>query len=263
MEKIISKDGTPIAFWRSGKGPPLVLVHGSTADHSTTWKFVLPELEMKFKCFAVDRRGRGGSGDSKPYYLQREAEDIVAIVDSIGEPVNLLGHSYGGLCAIEASLLTSNLRKLILYEGVTLNGAKIYRPGFIERLETILKKGDVEGIIVTMLRELLNTPSHEIDMLRQDGSWKVRVANAPTIPRECRAESQYVFEPERFKHMRIPTILLVGSESPAYQQRDAEGVARALPNGRVVILPGQGHAAMHTASDLFLREVLRFLEAKR
>ena len=263
MEKIISKDGTPIAFWRSGKGPPLVLVHGSTADHSTTWKFVLPELEMKFKCFAVDRRGRGGSGDSKPYYLQREAEDIVAIVDSIGEPVNLLGHSYGGLCAIEASLLTSNLRKLILYEGVTLKGANIYPVGFIEQLEILLKKGDVEGVIVTMVRELVNMAQKEIDMLRRDASWKVRVANAPTIPRECRAESEYVFQPKRFKDMRAPTLLLVGSESPAYQRSDAEGVARALPNSRVVILPGQGHAAMHTASDLFLREVLRFLEAKR
>src|SRR3989304_1995514 len=253
MEKIISKDGTPIAFWRSGKGPPLVLVHGSTADHSTTRKFVLPQLEMKFKFLAVDRRrpggrrGRGGSGDSKPYYLHGEAEDIVAIVDSIGEPVNLLGHSYGGLCAIEASLLTSNLRKLILYEGVTLKGANIYPVGFIEQLEILLKKGDVEGVIVTMVRELVNMPQKEIDMLRQDASRKVRVANAPTIPRECRAESEYVFQPKRFKDMRAPTLLLVGSESPAYQRSDAEGVARALPNSRVVILPGQGHAAMYTA----------------
>src|SRR5262245_47536702 len=100
METVISRDGTRIAFWRSGTGPPLVLVHGGTADHTTTWRYVREDLEQHFTLHAMDRRGRGGSGDSPSYDLQREAEDIAAIVDSIGEPSNLLGHSYGGLCAI-------------------------------------------------------------------------------------------------------------------------------------------------------------------
>lgn len=123
MQTVISKDGTRIAFWRSGSGPPLLLVHGATADHTTTWRFVLPELEQHFAVYAMDRRARGSSGDTLPYDLQREAEDVVAVVESIGEPVNLLGHSYGGLCAIEAALLTENLRRLILYEGVPLRGS--------------------------------------------------------------------------------------------------------------------------------------------
>src|SRR5207253_10380171 len=110
-----SKDGTRIAFARSGDGPPLVLVHGTTADH-TRWAPILGELEARFTVHAMDRRGRGGSGDAQDYSLEKEFDDIVAVVDSIGEPVHLLGHSYGALCSLEASLLTKNIRKLVLYE---------------------------------------------------------------------------------------------------------------------------------------------------
>ena len=112
---VTSKDGTPIAYWRSGEGPPLVLVHGTTADHSR-WTPVLPAFEQRFTVCAVDRRDRGGSGDSEDYSIEREFEDVAAVVDSIGEPVDLLGHSYGAVCALEAALLTRNVHKLVLYE---------------------------------------------------------------------------------------------------------------------------------------------------
>ena len=109
-ETITFRDGTPVAYWRSGEGPPLVLVHGTAADHSR-WRPVLPALEEHFTVYAVDRRGRGGSGDSDDYTVEREFEDVAAVVDSIGESVNLLGHSYGGLLALEATLLTGNVRQ--------------------------------------------------------------------------------------------------------------------------------------------------------
>ena len=144
MHAIASRDGTRIAFWRSGRGPPLLLVHGATADHTTTWRFVLQDFEQRFSVYAMDRRGRGGSGDSASYALQREAEDIVAIIDCIGEPVNLLGHSYGGLCAIEAALLTDKLRKLILYEEVPLRVTDGYEPAIIDPFEPQREAGDVE-----------------------------------------------------------------------------------------------------------------------
>ena len=136
---VTSKDGTPVAYWRSGEGPPLVLVHGTTADHSR-WAPVLQAFERHFSVCAVDRRGRGGSGDSEEYALEREFEDVAAVVDSLGEPVNLLGHSYGAVCALEAALLTSNVRKLVLYEpGMNVNGEEMYPPGFIDRLDGLLK----------------------------------------------------------------------------------------------------------------------------
>jgi pimeloyl-ACP methyl ester carboxylesterase len=262
MQTVASRDGTRIAFWKSGAGPPLLLVHGGTADHTTTWRFVLQEFERRFTIYAMDRRGRGGSGDSAAYNLQREAEDIVAIIDSIGEPVNLLGHSYGGLCAIEAALLTTNLRRLILYEAVPLRGPDGYKPGIIDRLEAMRRGGDVEGMLVAMFRELVEMPAEELELLRsQRDAWAVRLGNAPTLPRELRAEESYIFSPERFTGMLTPTLLLVGGDSPLREQSNARGVAEALPDARVVALPGQQHAAMYSAPEAFVREVVRFLDA--
>lgn len=260
MQAITSRDGTRIAVWRSGAGPPLLLVHGATADHTTTWRFVLPEFERRFTVYAMDRRGRGGSGDSTAYDLQREAEDIVAIIESIGQPVNVLGHSYGGLCAIEAALLTTNLSRLILYEAVPLRGTDGYKPGIIDRLEALLQSGDVEGMLVALFRDLVEMPPEELELMRsQRDAWETRLKNARTMPRELRVEESYVFAPERFTSMRTSTLLLVGGDSPLREHSNAKGVADALPNAEVVTLPGQQHVAMYSAPEVFVREVVGFL----
>jgi pimeloyl-ACP methyl ester carboxylesterase len=98
MMSIASRDDTKIAYARSGDGPPLVLVHGTAADHSR-WTSVLAALEQRFTVYAMDRRGRGASGDSADYAIAHEFDDVAALVDSIGEPVVLLGHSYGAISA--------------------------------------------------------------------------------------------------------------------------------------------------------------------
>jgi pimeloyl-ACP methyl ester carboxylesterase len=260
MQTVTSRDGTRIAFWKSGGGPPLLLVHGATADHTTTWRFVLAELERRFTVHAMDRRGRGGSGDSATYALQREAEDVAAVIDAIGGDVSVLGHSHGGLCALEGALLTTNLGALILYEAVPYGGADRSRSDVIDRLVALLEAGDVEGMLITMLRDLVGMPPGDVELLRsQREAWAVRLANAPTAPRELRASDRYTFEPARFQAMRAPTLLLVGGESPAAELEDARRVAEALPDARVVVLPGQAHVAMHTAPELFVGEVARFL----
>jgi pimeloyl-ACP methyl ester carboxylesterase len=257
---VTSRDGTPIAFWRSGSGPPLLLIHGATADHTTTWRFVRPELERHFTVLAMDRRGRGGSGDGPEYDLQREAEDVAAVVEAMGEPVNVLGHSHGALIALEAALRTRKIRRLVLYEGVPLRGTDLFAPGSIQRLEALLEAGDMEAMLVTMFRDVVQMPPEEIELLRsQQDAWSIRLGNARTLPRELRANEGYVFEPDRFRAMRAPTLLLVGADSPTREQRSAEAVARALPDGRVGILAGQQHAAMYAAPALFVAEVLRFL----
>jgi pimeloyl-ACP methyl ester carboxylesterase len=261
MHTVSSGDGTRIAYWRSGTGPPLLLVHGTVSDHTTVWPLVLPALERRFTVYAMDRRGRGGSGDTPPYDLQREAEDVAAVVDSIGEPVDVLAHSYGGLCAIEASLLTGNVRRLIIYEGVTLHGTNAVRPGVVDRLDARLHAGDIEGMLTAFLREVAGASPEDIELLRsQRDAWAVRLQNAPTIPRELRALEAYTFGPDAFSNLQTATLLLVGEESPPHELEEARGVAAALPDARVVVLPGQQHIAMHTAPELFVAEVVRFLE---
>jgi pimeloyl-ACP methyl ester carboxylesterase len=258
METIISTDGTKIAYQRSGTGPPLVLVHGTTADH-TRWSPVLSAFEQHFTVYAVDRRGRGDSGDTEPYAIEREFEDLVALVNSIEEPVFLLGHSYGALCSLEAALRTTHLRKLALYEPPIPTGIEIYPSEVVTRIQALLEAGDREGAVTTFLQDIARVPPHEMEILRSASSWPARVAAAHTILREMRGSNEYVFEPARFTGLATPALLLLGGDSPAFFKAAIEAVHAALPKSRVVVMPGQQHTAMNSAPELFIRALLQFL----
>lgn len=258
MEQATSSDGTVIGFCRSGAGPALLLVHGTTTDH-TRWSPILPLLEPHFTVFAMDRRGRGGSGDSPEYDIQRESEDVAAVVDAIGEPVHVLGHSYGGVCSLEASILTERMTRLILYEPPIPTGAVLYAPEIPVQMQVLIVRGELEAALELMMREVVRMPEHELKVYRQLPAWKVRVALAPTIPRELTIDRTYRFDPGKFANHRVPTLLLLGGDSPEPFSRAVEVVRSALPDSRVVVLPGERHIAMDTNPDLFVDEVVRFL----
>lgn len=258
MDIIPSRDGTPIAVERSGKGPPLILVHGSTADH-TRWGKILPKLDGRFTVWAMDRRGRGQSGDAAAYALEQEFDDVAAVVEAAGPGASLLGHSFGALCAMEAALRVVGLGRLILYEpAFPVGAAPLYPPGLIARLKSILDRGDRERFLLTFFKAAAGTPDHELAALRADPSWQRRLAIAHTALREM-ADGEYRFEPARFAALAVPTLLLIGENSPAELTAPSRALASALPGSRVVVLEGQGHVAMTTAPDLFLNAVLAFL----
>lgn len=114
VTRVVSHDGAEIAYWTSGEGPPLVLVHGASSNH-TTWDPLLPYLQPHATVHTLDRRGRGASGDGPDYDIAREFEDVAAVVDAVaatfGSAVGVFGHSYGGHCAFGAASLTSNIRR--------------------------------------------------------------------------------------------------------------------------------------------------------
>lgn len=257
METIRSKDGTRIAYERSGTGPALVLVHGTTADH-TRWAPVLPMLERIFTVYAVDRRGRGQSGDAADYSIEREYEDIAAVVSSIPGPVNLLGHSYGALISLEATLRVTNLNRLILYEPPIPSGVPIYPPGARTKIQALLDVGDREGVLLAFYRDVVGMPEHQIAVMRREPAWAARVAAAHTIPREF-ADEDYVFESSRFKNLDVPTMLLEGENSPEHLKAGTAAVHATLPSSRIVVIPGQQHVAMSTAPELFVCLVTGFL----
>ena len=173
----------------------------------------------------------------------------------------MLGHSYGAVCALEAALLTRNLRKLVLYEpGMNVTGEQIYPPGFIDRIDALLEAGDRDAVISTMFSDLVGMPHEEMEYLRSLPAWQERVKAAHTVPRELRADEVYLFDPERFGNLGVPTLLLRGGDSPDFQKAADKAVDEALPNCRIVVMSSQGHAAMNTGTDLFTTEVLRFLE---
>jgi len=240
-----------------------VLVHGAVASHAR-WAPILPTLRQHFSVYAVDRRGRGESGDADAHAIEREFEDIAAVVDSIGEQVNqqvnLLGHSSGAIFSLEAALLSQNIHKLVLYEPpLPLAGFQLYPEGIVERLQALLDAGDREGVVVTFYREVAGITSRELALSQSQPAWSARVAAAHTITREIRAHKRYRFEPERFKDMSTSTLLLLGGESHLFMKASVEAVNAALPNSRIAVMPGQQHIAMSTAPELFLREVIGFL----
>ena len=258
LEQVASRDGTSIAVWRSGEGPPLVLVHGTTADHSR-WAPVLPALEERFTVLAIDRRGRGRSGDAEDYALEREFEDVAAVVDGVGRPVDVLGHSYGGICALEAALLTGNVRRLVLYEPPL--GFVRAAPGVAQRLEALLEAGERDEMLAVFFAEVAGVPADQVELMRSLPAWQARLAAADTVPREERANNEYVFDPDRLADVQAPTLFLLGGDSPEPFRLAAEAVQAALADCRVVVMPGQRHAAMDTGTELFVAEVLGFLDA--
>jgi pimeloyl-ACP methyl ester carboxylesterase len=260
MLTVTSADGTSIAYRRSGSGPPLVLVHGTTADHSR-WARVLPGLEAHFTVYAVDRRGRGSSGDHADYALAREFEDIAAVVEAIGEPVFLLGHSYGAICSLEAARLTRAVRRLILYEPPIPVGTSLYEPDVPERIQALVDGGEPEAGLELFVREVVKMPEHELAVYRTLPQWQVRVALAGTIPRELVLDRSYRFDAARYAALDMPTLLLLGGDSPPIFREAIELLDATLPHSRIAILPGQQHVAMDTAPDLFLQEVTAFLTA--
>ena len=264
LTHVTSPDGTEIAVFISGEGRPLVVVPGTTSDH-TTWRLVLPLLEPHVTVHAVDRRGRGASGDSPDYSLAREYADVAAVVDAAatasGTPVDLLGHSYGGNVAFGAALLTDNIRRLMLYEGwpVPNIAHRTYAPTVIRHLELLLAQGRAEEMPEEAFRNVVMMSEEEITSIKTAPTWPARVAAAATVPRELRAFGEQAFDPGWAARILRPVLLLVGSETPDEIKADPETVAAALPDARIRVLEGQMHVAHLTDPETFAEHVLTFL----
>ena len=257
-----SRDGTRVACHVTGRGTPLVLVHGTTADHAR-WAPLLSALEQRFTVYALDRRGRGASGDAAEYALDREVDDLVAVIEQIGGPVDLLGHSFGAIVSLEAAPRLPDLHRLALYEPPIPTATPLVTPPLIARLDALVAAGEREQAVATFLAEGPRLPPHELAVMRTLPAWPARVAAAHTIPRELRASTEYRLDASRFAALRVPTLLLLGGASPPPFRAALERVQAAIPHAQLAVMPNQQHAAMDTAPDLFLRELLPFLGAHR
>jgi len=263
LETITSADGTEIAFERTGSGPPLVLVYGNGDVHQF-WEEgdVRPTLADHCTVYVIERRGRGESGDATGYELEREAEDVAAVVEAVNEPVTLLGHSGGALYSLEAALRTDNLRNLVLYEPPIQAGEhELDVDEELADLETLIDRGENEQALESFLRNVAGLPPEELDALRSAPVWPEMVEAARTLPRELQAIRDYEFETARFAAVTTSTLLLSGSQSPPLYRGATEAVDQALPNSRITTFEGEQHMAMHTARDRFIEEVVTFVQA--
>jgi pimeloyl-ACP methyl ester carboxylesterase len=261
LATVVSRDGIPIVSELRGHGPPLLMVHGSAVDH-TRWGGVTSALAEHFTLHMMDRRGRGKSGDGPAYAIEREFEDVAAVLEAIEAPACVLGHSYGAICALGAARLTTRIVRMALYEPpLPVPGRPAGAPDDLgQRLETILATGDRAQVAATFLREVLHMGEAELARLRRTSSWLVHLAAAATLPREVSGASTHRFVAQSFAEVHVPTLFLLGNRSPAHLQASTR-MAAALPQSRVEILAGHGHAAMITGPRAFLEKVLPFLMA--
>jgi pimeloyl-ACP methyl ester carboxylesterase len=213
----------------------------------------------------MDRRGRGASGDAPDYELAREYEDVAAVVDAAAEasgaPVDLYGHSHGGIVAFGAATLTSNIGKLVLYEGWPVPDPEVYAlpPGLQNRMDALLAAGNRDAVVVTLFRELELLSDQDMAAFKAAPSWPGRVAAAHTIGREVRAETTARLDPEQAARITVPVLLLTGEHSSDPARADIEAVAAALPDARIVVLEGQEHVADVLVPEVFARHLLGFV----
>jgi pimeloyl-ACP methyl ester carboxylesterase len=255
--RVTSKDGTPIAFECIGSGPSLVMVHGGIGDR-TRWTPMSPLLSPRFTVCAMDRRGHGASGDSREYGLQKEGEDIAAVVESRPPPVYVLGHSYGGVAALEATNQTSKIAKLVLYEPPIEDHIQA---GVVERIEQLIQAGDRDAAVATFLREVVKLSDREIESMRTGPGWNGYVRGIDAHPRQMRALMGYHFDAQRSKaSVKMPTLLLTGSETGSPDLKQAiKTLEASLPQATVVVLQGQQHNAMDTGRQMLADAVTTFL----
>lgn len=257
LETVVSSDGTTIAFRRTGNGPPLVLLHGTGRDRSH-WARVLPKLSRHATVFAIDRRGRGGSGDAVGYEIEREVEDAIAVIEAIGAPVFLLGHSYGAIIALEVAIRIDRLLGLVLYEPPFTAGTDRVPFDLADRIEVLLASGKREAALLAFLVDAARYPAMEITVQRARRDWPSRLSTAHTLSRELRQVNRYTFDPVRFADSRVTCLLLLGSRSPDFFRHATEQIHKALPDSDLVLLPEQGHNAMDSAPALLSASVLSF-----
>ena len=256
---VTSKDGTRIAFECGGKGPDLLIVHGGTGDRRR-WKPLLPLFATRFTVCAMDRRGHGESEKGPDYSLQKEFEDVAAAVNSRPGPVFVLGHSIGGVFALEAAFLTKKISKLVLYEPPLQD---LDHTAVADRMEKLIQAGNREEALLAFLREIVKMSPKEIETMKARPVWPDRVAGIDIQIREIRALTKYRFDANRMKKLELPTLLLAGSETPSPQLKQAiRSLLDALPNRTLIVFEGEGHNAMDTIPEKFAEAVTEFLLGK-
>ena len=254
--RITAPGGVTVSYSKYGSGPALVLVHGGFSDDETNWEFVKPMLEERFSVYAVARRGRGDTDATNGHSLEDEARDVDAVIQSIGEPVFLLGHSYGAHCSLAAAALgAGSIRKLVLYEAPW---PPALTTSLLERLEVLAAAGAWEDFATTFFRDGLSVPVDELQTLRATGLWAPIVADARASLGDLRALTRYDFQAERFRGLDVPVLLQIGRESPRHLYV-TDALAAVLPDMRIEELPGQAHEGMTTAPEMYAEAVTRFL----
>ena len=244
MSHVKSKDGTAIAYERSGRGPALILVDGALCSRAFGPSPKLaPLLARHFTVFAYDRRGRGDSGDTPPYSPERELEDIAALLEAAGGSACVLGLSSGGALALAAAASGLPVTKVVAYEPPYVDdsgqrGGAAYE-GHLTRL---IVDGNRGGAVKYFMKDMVGAPAPLVVMLRlMPWIWRKLEAAAPTRPYDAAVMTAFRIPRTGFASIRVPTLVMNGAKTDPRLREAARAIADVIPTARHRELAGQTH----------------------
>jgi len=242
MNQVASKDGTTIAFDRLGDGPAVILVSGGSVDRQSN-AGVAANLASDFTVFNYDRRGRGPSGDTPPYAIEREVDDIEAVVGAAGGSAYLYGSSSGAaLALIAAEALPGKITKLALWEPPYILDPNARPPADqVEQYNTMLAEGRRGDAAQYFMEKVVRMPAEFVAGARSQPWWAATEALAHTLPYDATIMGDYSLPTDLAKAVTIPTIVLDGGASFGFMGPTADALAKVLPKGQRRTLAGQEH----------------------
>jgi len=261
MEKVISKDGTAIAYERTGSGPPLILIDGALCSRAFgPMPKLAALLARKFTVFIYDRRGRGDSLDTPPYAKERELEDVDALIQAAGGSAHLLGLSSGGALALEAAAKGLRVERVVAYEPPFVQEAgprtEVKHREKLEQLISENRRGDA---VAYFMRDMVGAPGAMVVMMKlMPWIWRKLKAVAHTLPYDAAVMGNWTVPTNRLAGVRVPTLVCHGGKTDERLKVAARAVAAAIPGAKHTELAGQTH---NVRPDVLVPAVEAFLEA--
>jgi pimeloyl-ACP methyl ester carboxylesterase len=264
---VASADGTPIAYEQSGDGAPVILVASALADRSDTRKLAAL-LAPRQRVINYDRRGRGASGDTAPYAVEREVEDIEALIDAVGGSASLFGSSSGAVLALDAAnQMPGKVRRLALYEPpfITDDSRPPLGDEFSVEVAALLA-ADRRSEAVKLFMKAIGVPGIGVAIMRLLPGWSAMCAMAHTLPYDLAilrgTQAGTPLPAGRWSHVTAPTLVLTGEKSEAHFHAGARSLTQLLQVGEHRVLKGQHHGSVAMGSRTIANALVEFLAAE-
>jgi pimeloyl-ACP methyl ester carboxylesterase len=241
METVTSRDGTEIAFDRIGQGPPVIFVSGGSVDRMSL-AGLAEQLSSDLTVLNYDRRGRGPSGDTQPYAIDREIEDIEAVVEAAGGEAGLFGSSSGAVLAMFAAGAGLPIMKLAMWEPPYMpEGVPTPPADQVEQYETMVAEGRRGDAVEYFMSRVVGMPQEFVAGARSQPWWGATEALAHTLAYDARIMGDYRIPTDRVANVKVPTLVIAGGADMPFMRDTAAALAEALPDGEARFLDGQGH----------------------
>jgi pimeloyl-ACP methyl ester carboxylesterase len=241
VNTVLSADGTPLAYQRSGDGPPVILVGGSFHDARSA-AALAQALASRMTVVAFDRRGRGGSGDTPPYEVAREVEDIAALIAGVGGQACVCGFSSGAILGFEAAEAGLPIPKLAMFEPpFRLPAGPQLPPGYLAQMIALTSAGRNADVIEYFMIHAMGLPAGAVTQMRRAPAWAAMAALAPSAVYDGILVGDGSLPAARLAALTVPTLVLDSTASPPWLRNASAATAGAIPGAARLSLDGTFH----------------------